>query len=320
MEKIYNQAAIALNLGLSCRLTPGKYAMRMALRGLLLAAGLWCWLTTNAAWADQRFALVIGSSVYSTGPLPSAAADASDMAQALGSLNFSVTTVNDASLADLSAAFDKFYQTINGADIAVVYFSGFAMQFDGQNWLLPSDARSDSIDEATRTSLSLTRALQKLAGIARTTVVILDASRRNNPLADQLRDRLSASGAVRPPGHGLQRDEPPAPEMMIVYSDEPGHEAEGIPGRNSFFTMKLLQKISRPDTDFDTLLAEAAGEVLTETGGLQRPMGLSRLTRPLYLGRLVAANSVIPRVTPPATPPVTPPVAPPVIPQVVHPV
>ena len=54
-------------------------------------------------------------------------------------LNFAVTTLLNASRHDMQAALDKFYQDIQGADVAIFYFSGHGFSASGQSFLVPVD-------------------------------------------------------------------------------------------------------------------------------------------------------------------------------------
>jgi len=106
-----------------------------------------CWLGSSPALADKRVALVIGNGAYVHAPqLSNPAHDAEDVAAALRRSGFDVIAANDLGQADMQENEIRFARAANNADIALFYYSGHAMQFNGGNYLMPIDAKLD--DEA----------------------------------------------------------------------------------------------------------------------------------------------------------------------------
>src|SRR5207244_4380978 len=70
--------------------------------------------------------------------------DAQDIARALREVGFEVILGTDLSRAAMNERLDQFSRAAEGADIAVVYYSGHGMQFSGTNYLLPIEAQLDS--------------------------------------------------------------------------------------------------------------------------------------------------------------------------------
>jgi Caspase domain len=101
-----------------------------------------CWLASSPALAEKRVALVIGNGAYMHAPpLPNPTHDAEDVAAALKRSGFEVISGSNLAQADMQENEIGFARAANNADVAVFYYSGHAMQFNGVNYLMPIDAR-----------------------------------------------------------------------------------------------------------------------------------------------------------------------------------
>jgi len=102
----------------------------------------------------------------------------------------------------LNFALERFDRLATSADSALFFYAGHAMQFQGDNFLMPTDAASD--DEISVRyqwiALDVVRAaLDRTNGVK---IMILDAS-RNNPLADRLQTTIVGVSAFVPMRRGL---------------------------------------------------------------------------------------------------------------------
>ena len=88
-----------------------------------------------------RVALVIGNGSYTQAPLGGAMSDARSVADTLRDGGFDVIFTADARKPEIEAAIERFARTIERGAIAVVYYSGYAVQYRGRNFLLPLDAK-----------------------------------------------------------------------------------------------------------------------------------------------------------------------------------
>ena len=163
---------------------------------------------------EKRIALVIGNAAYGDAALPTTANDAGLIAQQLQAAGFDVTGARDLDGDSLRRAFrdfvDKARQT--GPDtVAMVYFAGYGLQFEGENYVVPVDAQiptpADVPIQSARVS-DLTRALAQLPMKAR--IVVLDAA-RENPFAKR--------GGQRAGGFALVD---PDPGLLIAFNAAPG--------------------------------------------------------------------------------------------------
>ena len=141
----------------------------------------------NAALAENRVALLIGNAQYKfSPPLNTPANDASDLAASLRSLGFSViekTDLDAEGFADTMAAFSKM---LEGADVALLYYAGHGLQFRGENYLVPIDARLKNEFTLKRETFLVRDIIDQMEARARVNLIFLEAS-RNNPLSQNLR-------------------------------------------------------------------------------------------------------------------------------------
>ena len=93
---------------------------------------------------EPRIAFVVGNAGYGAGALPTALNDAGLVAEALRSIGFEIVEGADLSQTDLVRTYRDFLAKVeaSGPDtLAFVYFSGHALSFEGENFLLGVDAR-----------------------------------------------------------------------------------------------------------------------------------------------------------------------------------
>ena len=93
---------------------------------------------------EPRIAFVVGNAGYGAGALPTALNDAGFVAEALRSIGFEVVEGADLSQTELVRTYRDFLAKIEASGpgtLAFVYFSGHALSFEGENFLLGVDAR-----------------------------------------------------------------------------------------------------------------------------------------------------------------------------------
>jgi uncharacterized caspase-like protein len=66
--------------------------------------------------------------------------DAADMAMVLKGLGFEVLTGVDLKRLDMEEMLIRFGRLARGADTALIYYAGHALQHEGENYLMPVDA------------------------------------------------------------------------------------------------------------------------------------------------------------------------------------
>ena len=107
------------------------------------AAVLFAWAAT-AQQTEKRIALVIGNSGYQAEMLPTAANDAGLIAQTLQAAGFDVVGARDLDQDALRHSFRDFLDNATGSGtdtVAFIYFAGYGLQLEGENYFVPIDAR-----------------------------------------------------------------------------------------------------------------------------------------------------------------------------------
>jgi uncharacterized caspase-like protein len=101
-------------------------------------------------------------------------------------------------------AIRAFGQTVQGAEMALVYFAGHGLEVAGENWLLPVSAAFTNERDLEYEAVSLSSILTAVKDATKLRLVILDAC-RNNPLGERI---ALPSAATRSVLRGLARVEP----------------------------------------------------------------------------------------------------------------
>jgi hypothetical protein len=221
------------------------------------------------AFAQERFALVIGNADYQISPLANALNDAQDIALALEDLDFKVTLVENADRRTMRDAIYNFGKKLNKDTVGLFYYSGHAVQYHGENYLIPINAMSSIKelrhldDEAVKSRYAST---EMSARESQLNFIFLDAC-RNNPLPAESR------GITQ----GLAKSQS-AEGTLIAYSTSPGRTAKDGIGRNSPYTKSLLKQIYTPNQPIELMLKDVKNAVSNDTNGEQLPWYESSIT------------------------------------------
>jgi uncharacterized caspase-like protein len=261
--------------------------------GLSLACAVLFAALTSPAQAEKRIALVIGNGAYVTAsPLPNPANDARDVSAALTRAGFETILGLDLDKAGMEDMAVRFARAARGADVAVFYYSGHAMQFAGVNYLMPIDAKlSDEAD--LRRLARVDEILADLQQAKNLRILVLDSC-RDNPLAEQLKRTIGRTRSV-----GMQRGLAPintAEGMIVAYATQAGRTADDGAGRNSPYTAAFLKHIETPE-EIGTVFRRVSADVYQTTGRTQLPELSLSLIGEYYL-------RARPAVPAPETPPV----------------
>jgi hypothetical protein len=226
-------------------------------------------LSTTAAFADKRVALVMGNSGYqNVARLPNPAADARSIAQLLRDAGFdSVDLQIDVGNLDFKRAIRKFEDTAKDADIAVVFYAGHGVELGGINYMIPVDARLASDRDAQDEAISLDRITDAVEPAKRLRLVILDACRDNPFVISMKRQRTATRGIST----GLGKVEPPGTDTLIAYAAKAGSTADDGSGEHSPFTTALLRSLTVPGLDVRLAFGRVRDDVLRMTGQRQEP-------------------------------------------------
>jgi len=229
---------------------------------LLLAS-----FTVTPASAERRVALVLGNGKYAhAAELPNPKNDANDVAAALKRSGFEVIIGIDVDENVMRELAIKFSRAARDADVAMFYYAGHAIQFNGVNYLIPTDSRLR--DEADlRRMLRVDEIVQDLQQAKNLRILVLDAC-RDNPLAETLKRSIGRTRAatVR---QGLAKITSPE-GMIVAYATQAGLTAEDGFGRNSPYTTAFLKHIESK-TEIGTVFRRVSADVYAATNEKQLP-------------------------------------------------
>jgi invasion protein IalB len=222
----------------------------------------------------RRVALVIGNSTYKYMPmLRNPKNDAIDVESTLKGLGFETVLATDLDRVGMNAAVSRFSRIVNGADVAIVYYSGHGMQFAGKNYLLPTDANLESAADVNRFQLMPFDDLVDLLGSAKgLQLIILDAC-RSNPIERDFKNKIaSAAGGDRDAGstRGFSRIQARS-GLLVTYATAANEVAADGDGRNSPFTKAFLKNVVTPDLEIRQMLYHVQSDVYTSTDSRQLP-------------------------------------------------
>jgi hypothetical protein len=180
----------------------------------------------------------------------------------------------------------RFARVARGADAALLYYSGHALQFGGVNYLAPIDTRLTDVADLRRW-VRLDDIVADLQQAKNLRILVVDAC-RDNPFAGELRRSLGSSRAV-PLQRGLARLEN-AQGMIVAYATQAGQTAEDGDGRNSPYTAAFLENIKASE-EIGTIFRRISSDVYETTKHTQLPELSLSIIGEFYLRAKVEISS-----------------------------
>jgi uncharacterized caspase-like protein len=230
--------------------------------------------------AETRVALVIGNAAYQNAPpLANPVNDAQDVSAALKRFGFEVIDGRDLDKREMERALARFGRLAQDADAALLYYAGHGMQYRGQNYLLPIDAKLEddfSIQFETARVDDIVEVLGRARGVR---ILVLDAC-RNNPLVTRLAG-TSRGVAIAPGLNRIERSQ----GLLIAYATQANQVAVDGRERNSPFTAAFVKEIEEPNVEIGQLFRRVAAKVNQQTRGAQTPELSISLLGEFYLNK-----------------------------------
>jgi hypothetical protein len=271
-----------------------------------ICLGLYFALAVNGQEpAPRKWVLSIGNSSYKFLPrVTSAAQDAKAVGAAFESIGFSVVEKEDLDHASLKSVIEKeFLPALQPGDTAAFYFSGYGLQVDGDNYLLPSGYNPKDKDDIAGQAYSVTR----LTGLLQTkkislTLVILDACRAL-PAPDPHSTRAGLASMDTGPG------------TVFALSNTPDMP---VRGDASHYAQAIADMVQKPGLTPEQIFQAVSDKVKGDSNGAQVPFFVNMTAeiyllppKPVSLPKPVSPNPVS-EVTPVAVPASAPAEKPPV--------
>ena len=227
----------------------------------------------------KRVALVIGNGSYKRpdDQLKNAVNDAKSIARELRRLNIDVIEAIDVDYRGMRDVLRVFDRALQDADVGILYYAGHAMEYQGENYLFPTDAVLETEGDIGLGLIEMDQILNVMETTVPTRLVFLDAC-RNNPLARRFRSSLAASRS-NSIGRGLAQVNASA-GTFIAYATAPGEVAADGLGQNSPFTTAMLRHIREPGIGISELMRKVRNSVIEATNNKQIPWESSSLRLP----------------------------------------
>src|SRR5579885_2991854 len=245
--------------------------MRTIARLLLFCVtiGFFAFAPPLRAEEEKRIAFVVGNAAYQAAPLGTAANDAGLIAQTLQAAGFDVSGARDLDGEALRAAFRDFIDKAQASGpntVAFVYLAGYGLQFEGENYFVPVDARIASATDVPAEALRISDYMKRLAGLPlKASFIVLDAARAN-PFAQ--------SG--QPLAGGLALAEP-EPNMLIAFNAAPGTAAPEESGPYGAYAQALTEMIREGGLSPAEVFDGVRMRVSEATKGAEVPWSSSRI-------------------------------------------
>lgn len=216
-----------------------------------------------------KIALVVGNRDYRHVPkLKNAVNDAQSISVALRESGFGVTTVTDATRADMLAAVEAHLRKLEARKgVGLVYFATHGLQLAWRNYLLPIDA---SIARPEDVAAQCVDVGTVAGGIKRAgnpmNVIILDAC-RENPFSTEQK--------------GLSQMDAPT-GTLLAYATAPGNMADDGAGANGLYTEHLLREMRVRDAKIEDVFKRVRLGVRRDSRGAQVPWESTSLEEDFY--------------------------------------
>ena len=259
-----------------------------------LAAGA---LAAGAARADERVALIIGNSDYKhVRKLSNAVNDARAIKATLKSLRFMVVYGENLNKRGMEDAVGKFAKEANKADVALVYYSGHGSTFGDVPYLVPVDARYDSLEEVKHELVPIEEMVGELRRAKGVRLAVLDAC-RDNEAEQQLKTKSATRGGAETAR--TRRHRRPGWTDRRLFDAVPENRARRQSRRQQPVHDRAPEEPADPGLDIKAMLFKTAQDVEQATGGNQIAEFKSRLPG-LHPGSVADAQAPVAAATKPA--------------------
>ena len=223
---------------------------------------------------EKRLALVIGNGNYDFGgTLANPENDAKAISNKLRELNFNVIEHVNLDQRSMKLAIDDFGAKLKSYDVGLFFYAGHGVQVDGNNYLIPSDARLGDENDVEYNCVRAGRVLGKMESAnSKTNIVILDAC-RDNPFERSWNRGLK--------GKGLAFMNAPS-GSLIAYATSPGNTASDGTGENGLYTEALLEHIGITNLSIENIFKRVRIRVEEKSNGMQIPWESTSLKGSFY--------------------------------------
>jgi uncharacterized caspase-like protein len=189
----------------------------------------------TAATPQARLALVVGEANYKTAPLATPLNDAGLVAETLKEAGFAVSVGANLDGAGLRKLLHDFVIKAEAAGpdaILFVYLSGRGLQFAGQNYFVPVDARVEREADVPLVTVRLADYFDRLTALpAKARIFVLDGARTLH---------FATEGAPFASGFGIKTA---APNTIWAFNEAPDAISPDEPGPYGLYALSLVEML-----------------------------------------------------------------------------
>ena len=240
--------------------------------GLAVLTALSIVTKAEAEPVEHRLALVLGNAAYKSGALPTAANDAGLIAQTLQAAGFDVAGARDLDADSLRHTLRDFLDKVSAAGpdtVVFVYASGYGVQYEGENYLVPVDATLGRDIDVPIEAIRLSDYVRPLSSIpARARFVVIDAARDNT---------FARNGNPLASGLALVKSEP---GVLIAFNAAPGTVAPEGQGPYGPYAQAVAEMIREGGLGPAEVFDRVRQRVNSVTSGAFIPWSTARIDAP----------------------------------------
>lgn len=223
----------------------------------------------------KRVALVMGNADYrSVTKLSNTITDARTMRDTLQKAGFEVVYGEDLDKRAMGRLIGEFGSIVKDSEAAVVYFAGHGSTFSDIPYVVPIDSKYENLENIPNELIQVESLVAEMRRAKGVRLVILDACRDNQREVELRRQEAALRGEAKRGGdvtRGLAKLQNPNGLIVVYATQYMSTAADGSVGANSPFTGSLARFLLTPNLDIKDVLFRAGQDVITKTGGTQRP-------------------------------------------------
>lgn len=241
----------------------------------LLIAGF---VSATSAESSDRVALLIGNGDYPEkgrfADLDNPVNDVFIVANSLKKAGFKVILVQDADQNTMRMKVREFEQQIKPGGTALFYFAGHGVQYEGENYLIGTNARFEEKYELGEEAVKATTVLSAISvNKPKTALMFLDCCRESPPKSWL----ESNTRGMKTRGLGEMQH----PDVVISFAAAPNEPAMDGNGANSPFAEALAREVVK-EQELGRVLKAVAKDVYETTQQQQRPWWNGSLMHDFY--------------------------------------
>lgn len=229
---------------------------------------------------SKKRALIIGNCNYKKGRVLRFSADnARDISDKLSNVSFQTTLILDLLCDQIDNMIEEFVRTIVPSDLIVVFYSGYAINNDEQNYLLPiDDQKISSLSVLPHQTLNLAELSEAIVARSPSAVIfILDAC-RHYTLSDipgmKSQQNFGGFSTIKPQDNTLFILPCEIKQTVADISND---------GRNTRFISRLLRYMEQSNLSINDLLEMVNKDITYDNTDETSIFKVSALKRNVYL-------------------------------------